>query len=105
MKPMRDHADSPLRRRIAQLREPVHKTTRTGKVVGIREHYDDKGLARVELEDEVQPKPKKGPDGKAQPSSLDYMRTFDATVPKTHAQGIAIGDRVHVRTTVEKAGD
>ncbi len=95
--------EGPLRKRIARLREegPSHRRTRTGKIVSIRQHYDDKDMAQLELEDEAQPKPAKNKKG--MPMDVSYRRSFDATVPKAHTAGLKLGDRVHVHTTVEKA--
>ncbi len=98
-------AITPLQRRIRDFGKgaPMHHTTRTGKLVGIREHYDDKNMAQMDLEDEAPPPKPKGKKGDAVPSDT-YRRRFEAVVPKQHTAGLKLGDRVHVHTRVEKAG-
>lgn len=96
------HSDkNPLGDSIKRLRgSGGHQKTRTGTVKGIREHYDRKDMARIELEDEHPPAKTKGATAKI---DSGFARSFDVEVPKTHAKGIALGDRVHVHTTIEKA--
>ncbi len=95
-------AVTPLQERIRAFGRgdlPMHQATRTGKVVGIQEHYDDKDKARVDLEDEAPPT-KKAKNGKVVDT---FGRRFEAVVPKAHTAGIKLGDRVHVHTKIEKA--
>jgi hypothetical protein len=94
----------PLHDRIRQLRgDGGHRKTRTGKVVGVSEHYDRKDIARIELEDEAKPpKLKTHTKGEIAPSP-SYRRRFDVEVPKAQARDLALGDRVHVSTIIEKA--
>ena len=96
------HSDkNPLGDRIKQLRgERGHKRTRTGTVKGIREHYERKDMARIELEDEHPPAKTKGATAKI---DNEFARSFDVEVPKAHTAGLKLGDRVHVHTTIEKA--
>lgn len=101
------HSDkNPLGDSIKRLRgEPKHKKTRTGKVTGIHEHYSDPSIARVELEDQglgLKGSKKANRAATAAPTSK-YDRQFSVEVPKEHAKGIALGDKVHVHTTIEKA--
>lgn len=91
--------DDPLSRRIAAFRGPKGGRARTGTLKGLREAWDDHGLVRLELEGDR--KPVKGTKG----GPVSIPDSFDATVPKSEAAGLKIGDRVTVRTFVEKGGD
>jgi len=97
------NGDDKLQQRIRAMRNGTHTTSRTGKVCSIRDHYDKQNVACVELEDESPP-PKlktKGKNDVATPA--DYRRRFDIELPKAQAKNLALGDRVRVQTTVEKA--
>lgn len=96
---------TPLHRRIRELRgEGGHKKTRTGTVTGIHEHYDDKSVARIDLE-ELGLRGTKA-ENKAATATLPKSRfdkQFTVEVPKHHTAGLKLGDRVRVHTTIEKA--
>jgi hypothetical protein len=102
---MAHNGDDALQRRIRAMRgPPAHKTTRTGIVKGVREHYSNKDLASIELEDEQAPPRRKRAKGSPTAVADDtYRRSFNVEVPKAHTKGMAIGDRVHVHTSIERA--
>lgn len=98
------NGDDKLQQAIRRMRgSPTHKVTRTGIVKGVREHYSNKDMASVELEDEAAPpKPKRG-KGDGPVVDEGYRRRFDVEVPKAHTKGLGIGDRVSVHTMIERA--
>lgn len=100
---------TPLHQRIRELRgegeKKGHRKTRTGKVTGIHEDYDDKSVARVDLQ-ELGLKGTAEENGAATAvlkSPSKAARSFTVEVPKAHTAGLKLGDRVHVHTTIEKA--
>lgn len=98
----------PLAERIHKLREAgrpgSRSRTRTGRVVGIHEHYSDKGFARIELEDERSLGAKSRAATAKVDAPSDYVKRFDVEIAKgAIPAGLALGHRVRVHTIVEKA--
>jgi len=102
------HCDKdPLHERIREMRgdgKKSHRKTRTGKVTGIHEHYDDKSIARIDLEElGLRGTTAENKAATATLPSSRFDKQFTVEVPKHHTHGIKLGDRVRVHTTIEKA--
>lgn len=96
--PASPHA--PLGKGLAKMREAVHDHTRTGVIKGIREAYDKPDLVEIELEHPAEKRKRKG-DG----DLPAFIPTSQHQIPKSKAKGLTIGDRVRVRTMIEKDTD
>jgi hypothetical protein len=100
---MAHNGDDKLQQRIRAMRNGAYTSSRTGKVCAIRDHYDKQNVACLELEDESPPPKLKKAAGKGQAVDVSYRRRFDVEVPKADTHYLALGDRVRVKTTIEKA--
>src|SRR5258706_100515 len=95
---------APLHQRIRELRGEggkAHRRTRTGKVTGIHDHYEDASIARIDLE-ELGLKGSTA-ENKAATATLPsnrFAKQFTVEVPKAHTAGLRLGDRGRVHTAI-----
>lgn len=78
--------------RAATVRVDEHSSTKTGKVVAIREDWENKAFARIEVE-------YANSGSKDAPSLTDTV-----TIPRKQSKLLALGDRISVVTTISKIG-
>lgn len=81
--------------RAASVRVDEHSSTKSGKVVAIREDWENKAFARIEIEYANG----KGSGGGEAPTLTDTV-----TIPRKQSKMLSLGDRIGVVTTVKKLG-